>query len=42
MKYLILSLIFLTSCSVKTISKNCMRAQESEYYVCDTLNGAGK
>jgi len=41
MKYLLL-LLLLSGCSMKTISKNCVRAGDTEYSVCDSLNGLGK
>ena len=40
MKYIIMLLV-LASCSHKMIAKNCVES-DSNYYVCDSLNGMGK
>ena len=38
MKLLLIILIsFSASCAVKQIGKNCMKAETSEYYVCDAV-----
>lgn len=39
---LIVMFAYLTGCSMKTISKNCIPVGNTEYSMCDTLNGLGK
>jgi hypothetical protein len=41
-KYILVALVFLTGCSHKIIGKNCLKAETSEFHVCDTLNLLGK
>jgi hypothetical protein len=41
-KYILVALVFLTGCSYKIVAKNCIQNEESEYSICDSLNGFGK
>lgn len=41
-KYFLVALVFFMGCTHKIIGKNCLQAEDSEYSVCDSLNGLGK
>lgn len=42
MIFLAAAILVMAACTHKIVSKNCLQAEGSEYFVCDTLNYRGQ